>query len=74
MINEGDEMRFTVAIDSNLIEEAKQVTGVKTKREAIEVALRELIRRRRLKEAVGHAGKVKMAITRKNLEAQRAER
>lgn len=74
MISRGDEMRFTIAIDPNLIEEAKRISGVKTKREAIEVALREMIRRRRLREAVAHAGKVKMAITRKNLEAQRAER
>jgi Arc/MetJ family transcription regulator len=67
-------MRFTIAIDPNLIEEAKQLSGVKTKREAIEIALKELIRRRRLKEAAAHAGKVKMAITLKDLEAQRAER
>lgn len=67
-------MRFTIAIDSNLIEEAKQVSGVKTKREAIEIALREMIRKRRLNEAVAHEGKINMAITQKDLEAQRAER
>ncbi len=67
-------MRFTVAIDPNLIEEAKQVSGAKTKREAIELALKEMIRRRRLKEAAGHAGKVKMAVTLEELEKQRAER
>jgi len=67
-------MRFTVAIDPNLIEEAKRVSGVKTKREAIELALKEMIRRRRLKEAAAHAGKVKIAISLKDLEKQRAER
>lgn len=67
-------MRFTIAIDPNLIEEAKRVSGVKTKREAIEIALKEMIRRRRLKQAAVHAGKVKMAINLKDLEAQRAER
>lgn len=67
-------MRFTVAIDPKLIEEAKEVSGVKTKREAIEKALREMVRRRRLKEVSAHAGKVKMATTLKDLEKQRAER
>lgn len=67
-------MRFTIAIDSDLIEEAKRISGAKTKREAIEAALREMVRKRRLEESAAHAGKVKMAISRKDLEAQRAER
>lgn len=66
-------MRFTVVIDPALIEEAKRVSGAKTKREAIEIALKEMIRRRRLKDAAAHAGRIEMALTLEDLERQRAE-
>jgi Arc/MetJ family transcription regulator len=67
-------MRFTVAINEELIKEAMRVSKKKTKREAIEVALKEMVRRQRLKEAILHAGEVKMAISKEKLEKERADR
>lgn len=40
--------RFSVTVDDALVEEVRQLAGVKTKREAIQQALQEFIRRRRL--------------------------
>ena len=48
--------RTTVIIDERLIEEAKSVTNLKTKRAVIEEGLRELIRKKnrdRLREELG---------------------
>lgn len=66
-------MRFTVVVEPALIEEAKRVSGAKTKKEAIEMALKEMIRRRRLEDAAAHAGRIEMALTLEELERQRAE-
>jgi len=49
-------MRTTLDLDEQLLEEAKQLLGVKTKRETVERALRALIeqeRRARLRERLG---------------------
>ncbi len=40
--------RFSVTVDQGLIEEALALADAKTKREAIEQALREFVQRRRL--------------------------
>lgn len=49
-------MRLSVDVDPELLEEAKELVGVRTKRETIEIALREMILRRRLKEIIGLEG------------------
>jgi Arc/MetJ family transcription regulator len=41
-------MKTTVEIDDNLIREAMKALRVKTKREAIETGLREIVRRKNL--------------------------
>jgi Arc/MetJ family transcription regulator len=56
-------MRMTITIDENLIQEAKALTGKKTKREVIEEALREIIRKKRRDRAIEHAGKIQIDIT-----------
>lgn len=66
-------MRFTVSIDPNLVEQAKRISGAKTKKETIELALKELVRKHRLREAASHAGKIDIAITLEDLEISRAE-
>lgn len=43
-------MRTTLAIDEELLEEVKNLSGVKTKKEAVEKALEEFVRRRRQKD------------------------
>lgn len=40
-------MRTNIEIDDDLMREAKRLTGLKTKREAVDLALRELVARHR---------------------------
>jgi Arc/MetJ family transcription regulator len=40
-------MRTNIEIDDELMREAKRLTGLKTKREAVDLALRELVARHR---------------------------
>jgi len=49
-------MRFSVTLDTELVEDAKRLANVGTKREAIEQALQEFVQRRRLKELSQLAG------------------
>ena len=52
-------MRTNVVLDDDLIQEALAVTGIRTRREVIDVALRELVRSRRRKDLSELAGKVR---------------
>ncbi len=45
-------MRTNIVIDDDLMAEAMEATGAKTKREAVETALRELVQRRAQHEIV----------------------
>lgn len=49
-------MRATIAIDDRLFEEAKKLSNVKTKKELINLSLRELIRRKRQEHLAGLYG------------------
>ena len=60
-------MRLSVTLDKELLEEAQSILGDKTKREVIEVALKELIRKKRREEAIEHAGKIDMEMDLKEL-------
>ena len=51
-------MRTNIEIDEELIQEALRVSGLKTKRAAVEAGLRALIRLNRQKNIVDLAGKV----------------
>ena len=48
--------RLSISVDPELLEESVRLAGVKTKREAIEVALREFVRTRHLQELAQLAG------------------
>jgi len=63
-----------VEIDDRLLEEARRLSGTRTKRAAIETALRELVRRRRAAELARLAGKVEIALTPRELRAMREGR
>ncbi|HEV2283957.1 MAG TPA: type II toxin-antitoxin system VapB family antitoxin [bacterium] len=63
-----------VELDDRLVAEAKRVTGVRTKRAAIETALKELVRRRRAAELAKLAGKVPIRLTQRALRAMREGR
>lgn len=39
--------RTNIVLDTDLIEEAQRITGIQTKREVVDFALRELVRQRR---------------------------
>lgn len=60
-------MRLSVTLDKELLEEAQSILVDKTKREVIEVALKELIRKKRREEAIEHAGKIDMDMDLKEL-------
>ncbi|MCH7896648.1 MAG: type II toxin-antitoxin system VapB family antitoxin [Candidatus Methylomirabilales bacterium] len=66
-------MRLSVTVDERLLERALRVSGAKTKREAIEMGLRELLRRASRERMISHAGKVDLALTVKELLKRRAE-
>jgi len=49
-------VRFSVTLEPELLNEAMRLSGVRRKREVIELALREFVRRRRLTELRKLAG------------------
>lgn len=66
-------MRLSVTLNPDLVEEAVRVSGAHSKREAIETALKEFIRRRRLARMIGRGGKVPLALSRNDLRKTRCE-
>ncbi len=53
-------MRTNIVIDDELAEEAFALTGVRTKRELVHLALQELVRQRRKRDLAELAGKVRL--------------
>ncbi|WP_018407847.1 type II toxin-antitoxin system VapB family antitoxin [Methylocystis rosea] len=51
-------MRTNIVIDDKLMEEALRATGLKTKKEAVELALRTLLRLQRQKQIRSLRGKL----------------
>lgn len=64
-------MRTNIEIDDALLAEARRLTGVRTKREAVDLALRELVRRGRRVGLLDLAGAVRWE---GDLEELRADR
>lgn len=56
----GPMMRTNVVLDDDLVEEAFALTGVRTKRELVRLALEELIRARKKKNLFDLAGKLEL--------------
>jgi Arc/MetJ family transcription regulator len=56
-------MRTTLAIKEHLLEEAKVLSGAKTKKETVEIALQEFIRRKKAKKLIDLEGKVELSHT-----------
>ncbi|MGC2460546.1 MAG: type II toxin-antitoxin system VapB family antitoxin [Steroidobacteraceae bacterium] len=52
-------MRTNIVIDDKLMKETLRLTGLKTKREAVELGLRTLVRLRKQKEIRRFRGKLK---------------
>ncbi|MBI4330604.1 MAG: type II toxin-antitoxin system VapB family antitoxin [Chloroflexi bacterium] len=66
-------MKTTVVIDEKILEEAMKAANVKTKREAIEVALLELIRKKKRDGLMEALGTFKVDLTLEELEKLRSE-
>jgi Arc/MetJ family transcription regulator len=50
-------MRTNIVLDDALVDEAMQVAGVRTKREVVDLALRELVARRRQRQILRLEGR-----------------
>jgi Arc/MetJ family transcription regulator len=55
--------RLSVTVDTALVEEAVQVSGAASQREAIDLALRELVRRHRLEQMARRGGAVPLTMS-----------
>ena len=51
-------MRTNIVLDDELVKEEFALTGVRTKRELVQLALQELVRQRRKRDLMELAGKV----------------
>jgi Arc/MetJ family transcription regulator len=51
-------MRSNIVIDDELLADAQRISGLSTKRETVEYAVRELVCRRDRKQVLGLRGKV----------------
>ncbi len=56
-------MRTTMSIKEDLLEEAKKLSGAKTKKEVIETALEEFVRRKKYKRLIDLEGKIELSYT-----------
>jgi len=64
-------MRTTLTINESLLDEAKALSGAKTKKEAIERALKEFIRRKKSIKLLDLEGKVELSYTVEDLIGRR---
>ena len=64
-------MRTTLAVREELIEEVKALSGAKTKKDAVERALEEFVRRRKAKKLLDLEGKTELSFTLEELIARR---
>ncbi len=67
-------MKTTVVIEEKLLEAAMDATGAKTKRQAIEAGLRELVRKKNIEALRGELGTYDLAIDLKELKRLRRAR
>jgi len=56
-------MRTTLAVREDLLEEVKTLSGAKTKKDAVEKALEEFVRRRKAKKLLDLEGKIDLSFT-----------
>ncbi len=67
-------MKTTVIIDEDLLSQAMKATGVKTKRETIEIGLRELVRKSNMAALRQELGSFDLELSPEELERLRGER
>lgn len=64
---------MSVTLDEKLLEEAQKASGKRIKREVIEEALKELIRKKMRQEAIKHGGTIKIDLSIEDLMKMREE-
>jgi Arc/MetJ family transcription regulator len=64
-------MRTTLAINEELLNEVKLLSGAKTKKDAVEKALVDFIRRKKAKKLLQLEGKIELSFTQKELVERR---
>ena len=67
-------MRATIDIDDKLFDEAKKLTSIKTKKELVNLSIKELIRRKRIEHLLSLFGSSPIDISLKDLEKFRKDR
>lgn len=65
--------RLTIAINDALVEQAREVLGTRTKKDTVDAALREVVRRARLAAIEKHCGTLDLGFSREDLLKQRVE-
>lgn len=66
-------MRLTLTVDPELLETVRRLAGTRTKREALNLALREFVRRRRLAGIITRGGTVDLAVSLEDLLKRRED-
>ena len=66
-------MRSTIDIDEKLIKEAQKLVKVQTKKELINLSLKELIRQKRIERLIKRYGTSPVNLTLKELERMRED-
>lgn len=66
-------MRTTVDIEKDLLQEAMRLANVTTQKKAISLALRELVRIKRLERLASRVGNFDISLTRKALNRMRRD-
>ncbi len=59
--------RLTATLDDQLLEQARSALSTRTKRETIEAALREVVRRAKIRKTLEHKGKLQLGFSRADL-------
>ena len=63
--------RLTVTLNEKIIDEACTLLKTKTKRETIEIALKEVIKQKKREEALKHCGAIDLDIDQEGLQTYR---
>ena len=66
-------MRSTIDIDGDLLEEARELTGAKTKKDVIDISLRELVSKKRREHLAGLFGSAILDIGPEDLDKMRED-
>ncbi len=65
--------KTTVVLDENLLEDAREAIGARTKKETIETALREIVKKRQRDLLRKEMGTYKLNLTQEDLDKMRSD-